>query len=205
MLAVIGRYVRQHHVALLALFVALGGTAYATATIGPQDIKKNAVRSRHIKNGQVGSRDVRDDSLTGADIAESSLRAISPGVVMGRIEDLGNFATVFGSPQGIAPASTSEDAVEMTMPYGLTTPPRAAGLHALLADGLAEPPDTTQTFTVRSGESDTALSCTIQSGNSGCGAVGTVSIDNFQLSIKVQSTGSPIPTADANFAYRFIQ
>jgi hypothetical protein len=37
-------------VASLALFVALGGTTYAAATIGAGDIKKDAVRSKHIKS-----------------------------------------------------------------------------------------------------------------------------------------------------------
>ena len=51
-------YVRRHHVALIALFVALGGTAWAAATIGPNDIRDNAVRARHIKNGQVRTADL---------------------------------------------------------------------------------------------------------------------------------------------------
>ena len=45
-------------VATLALFVALGGTTYAAATIGASDIKQDAVRSRHIKNGAVKAADV---------------------------------------------------------------------------------------------------------------------------------------------------
>lgn len=38
-------YVRRHHVAYIALLVALGGTAYA--------IENDSVRSRHIKDNQV--------------------------------------------------------------------------------------------------------------------------------------------------------
>src|SRR2546423_6478788 len=45
-------------VAYVALFVALGGTTYAAATIGSGDIKKNAVLSRHIKDGEVRSGDL---------------------------------------------------------------------------------------------------------------------------------------------------
>src|SRR6476659_1978410 len=56
----VGRYIRQHHLALIALFVALSGTAYATSKIGPNDIAKNAVRSKHIKNGQVKLSDTND-------------------------------------------------------------------------------------------------------------------------------------------------
>ena len=58
MLRNVGRYIHQHHLALIALFVALGGSAYAASKIGPNDIAKNAVRSKHIKNGQVSTRDL---------------------------------------------------------------------------------------------------------------------------------------------------
>ena len=61
MLREVGRYVRQHHLALIALFVALGGSAYAASKVGPNDIAKNAVRSKHIKNGQVTKRDLKAD------------------------------------------------------------------------------------------------------------------------------------------------
>jgi hypothetical protein len=43
---------------LLALFVALGGSAYAAATIGAGDIMDDAVHSRHIADGQVFAGDL---------------------------------------------------------------------------------------------------------------------------------------------------
>jgi hypothetical protein len=54
----IGSYLRQHHLALLALVVALSGTAYAATKVGPDDIARNAVRSKHIKKGQVKKKDL---------------------------------------------------------------------------------------------------------------------------------------------------
>jgi len=70
-------------VALIALFLSIGGIGYAAATIGSSDIKKNAVKSRHIKNEQVKKKDIHggavtsfhvdNDSLTGEDINESQL------------------------------------------------------------------------------------------------------------------------------------
>ena len=51
-------------VATIALFVALGGgSAYAVATIGANDIKQNAVRSKHIKSNEVTGADVKESSL----------------------------------------------------------------------------------------------------------------------------------------------
>ena len=47
-------------VATLALFVALGGGAYATQAgrIGPGDIKPDAIRTRHIADGSLRLRDL---------------------------------------------------------------------------------------------------------------------------------------------------
>lgn len=40
-------------VSSIALFAVLGGGAYAASKIGPEDIKKNAVRTKHIKKDAV--------------------------------------------------------------------------------------------------------------------------------------------------------
>lgn len=58
-------------VALVALFVALGGTSYAVTKVGAKDIRKNAVRTKHIKRGQVNSADIRNRSIRSIDIAPS--------------------------------------------------------------------------------------------------------------------------------------
>jgi hypothetical protein len=60
-------------VATLAVFLAMGGAAYAV-TKAP----KNSVTSESIRNGAVISKDVKDNSLTGSDIDERSL-ALPPG------------------------------------------------------------------------------------------------------------------------------
>ena len=46
-------HIRSNVYGLLAVFIALGGTAWAASKIGPNDIAKNAVRAKHIKNSQV--------------------------------------------------------------------------------------------------------------------------------------------------------
>lgn len=47
-------------VATIALFgMVAGGGAYAASKIGPKDIAKNAVRSKHIKDGQVKAGDLK--------------------------------------------------------------------------------------------------------------------------------------------------
>ena len=67
------RSVRQHLsfanvVSLLALFLAIGGGAYAAATA-----TKNSVTSKSVKNNSLKGVDVLDDSLSGQDVNEGSL------------------------------------------------------------------------------------------------------------------------------------
>lgn len=93
MLRSIATYMRRHHLALLALFVALGGTSVAASnallpknSVGTKQLRKNAVTAVKIRNGNVtgaklsksavtGAK-VRDNSLTGADVLESSLGTV---------------------------------------------------------------------------------------------------------------------------------
>jgi hypothetical protein len=74
-------------VALLALFVALGGSSYAavkikigardikTAAVGTRAVANNSIRSGDIRNATITGADVLDDTLTNADIDNSSLSA----------------------------------------------------------------------------------------------------------------------------------
>ena len=66
MLAGIGTYIRQHHIGFLALFIALGGTAWA--------LEANSVKSKHIVNGQVRSEDIGDGEVVAADVDTTSLQ-----------------------------------------------------------------------------------------------------------------------------------
>ena len=58
----------SHVVSTLALFVALGGTAYAAV-----ELQRDDVRSKHIKNGQVKGEDLADNSVTSPKVANGSL------------------------------------------------------------------------------------------------------------------------------------
>jgi len=121
----LGRGLASQAIAILALTIAVSGTAYAVAA-------KNSVVSSSIKNGQVKTKDlargavkdsrlagdavdgskVADDSLTGADIAEDSLGLVPSA----RTAQLGGLA--WTSPTGgCTPASTTtyEKCVETTL------------------------------------------------------------------------------------------
>lgn len=62
-------------ISLLALFVALSGTAVALSknSVGSKQIKSKAVKSKHIKNGSVTGLDVKDESLAAKDLDPEAL------------------------------------------------------------------------------------------------------------------------------------
>jgi hypothetical protein len=108
--------------ALLALFVALGGSSYAALSVGSKQIANNSVRSKDlrnndvrgrdirkgtvrgtdVRNGDLQGKDVRDNTITGADVKESSLgtvpRARDAQTLAGRAADayLGTDAQTLG-------------------------------------------------------------------------------------------------------------
>jgi hypothetical protein len=86
----IGKYLRSNVLALVAIFIVLGGTAYAVNgalpgrnTVGSadiinrqvkgHDIHNGAVKARDIHKGAVRSSDVRNNDLTDRDIREGTL------------------------------------------------------------------------------------------------------------------------------------
>lgn len=71
-------------ISLIALFVALGGGAYAAV------VSKNTVSSKSIKTGAVKSIDVKNDNLKGIDINEATLVGIDdcPSNASGRVGDV---------------------------------------------------------------------------------------------------------------------
>jgi hypothetical protein len=65
-------------IALIALFVTLGGTAIALprASVGSRAILDNSVTGFDIKNNSVRSRDIRDNAVQGIDVNESTLGTV---------------------------------------------------------------------------------------------------------------------------------
>ena len=97
-------------VALVALFVAMGGVGYAAATIGSaqvvnnslrsKDIRNNDVRGKDIRAGTVRSSDVKDDDLQGKDILESSLGTV-PSAQTAKKADKADTAATAGNAYNV--------------------------------------------------------------------------------------------------------
>ena len=60
-------------VALLSLFVALGGTSWAALKIGSKQIRNDSIKSVDIRNGQVTSADIKNGTIRGIDVAANAL------------------------------------------------------------------------------------------------------------------------------------
>jgi hypothetical protein len=108
--------------ATAAVLVALGGGAYAAATIGAADIKNRAVTTPKIKNNQVQSSDVRDGSLQIRDLKGVSASGGIRGP-QGRQGPQGAQGTQ-GRPGAPGPAG----APGLAGPPGLQGPNGAAGI-----------------------------------------------------------------------------
>jgi hypothetical protein len=68
-------------ISVLALFVALGGTAFAASqlgknSVGPKQLKKNAVRTAKIKNKAVTGAKIKPGTITGAQVNASTLGTV---------------------------------------------------------------------------------------------------------------------------------
>ena len=102
-------------VALLALFVAMGGSSYAAVKISARDIQRGAVGTRAIANNSIRSADVhnaaitgvdvKDDSLTNADIDNTSLSAATA-----KSADTASRATTATSATTAAKATNADNA-----------------------------------------------------------------------------------------------
>jgi hypothetical protein len=205
-------------VALLALFVALGGTGYAALnlpnnSVGSKQIRKGAVKNPDIASSAVTGAKVKRGSLNGTDFKTGTLpqgprgaqgpqgtpgAAGSPafGAVLGRGVAV-PAGTYFLAPSGQLAANINENIVSSFTPNATMTAGDLA-VTLTVATGLTD----TRTFTLRVGNANTALTCTVPAGNTGCTSAQSVTIPGGSLiSIGSTSTGAPDPT-DVRFGWR---
>jgi hypothetical protein len=95
-------YIRSNALGLIAIFLALGGGAYAAANLG-----RNSVGSRQIRNGHVQRRDLAGSAVTGAKVKRHSLAGsdLKTGTVGGRAL---NDSALFTRTKIVDPAGTPE-------------------------------------------------------------------------------------------------
>jgi hypothetical protein len=67
------RLTYPHVTSTLALFVALGGTAYAAATIGSAEVINNSLLSEDVKDATLTGADLRENTIGSGRIADGSI------------------------------------------------------------------------------------------------------------------------------------
>lgn len=113
MLRRLGSHLRNQWMGALALFLVLsGGTAYAAATIGSDDIVDGSIRSIDLRNDEIRTFDVRDDTQTGGGLVAADL---GPGSVGVSELDAGAFAALdIAQDSPTSPFEIADNAIQHT-------------------------------------------------------------------------------------------
>ena len=116
MQAKIRSHIRSNVYGLVAVFIALGGTAYATHpgganSISTGDIINDQVFTQDLANNNMTSLDIRDDTLTGGGLAAADLRPGSVGTSEVANASLGG-ADVNEATLGTVPSAAQADLLD---------------------------------------------------------------------------------------------
>jgi hypothetical protein len=93
-------------VALLALFMAMGGSAYALV-VTSADIRNNTIRTADVRNGGLFGKDFKKNGVGGGAIKESSLETV-PGAFIA--QGSAHFAVVNAGGQQVRARGTTSAA-----------------------------------------------------------------------------------------------
>lgn len=191
------RQIRRSPVALVAIFVALGGSTWAAAKAGPSDIANDAIRSRHIAPDQVKRSDVNEKSLG---------RFLGAGVLGGHVKDFGLDAGFSSGGEVVAPVGTSS-AIDQSFSITVSRRLVIQDLQVLLSGGDVMPEGRNLAFTLRrDGNSTPGFSCTIAGSEGSCRNAGRHVYKRGQrLSAFAEIFGDgdvEVPDMDILFGYR---
>jgi hypothetical protein len=106
--------------ATIALFVALGGTSYAAATISGRDIRTGTVTGSDLRNESVTGRDIDNSTLAGGDFRNASVTSSDVDDESLRAADVGAGAAPAGPPGLRGPAGSAQSTIRRTNEIALT-------------------------------------------------------------------------------------
>jgi hypothetical protein len=84
-------------ISIVALFVALGGSAYAASKIGTKDIKANAITTGKIKKNAITTAKIKSNAVTGAKVNEGTLGTVPSATNAVNATNATNFSRYFTS------------------------------------------------------------------------------------------------------------
>lgn len=126
------RFTSAHLIALLALFVALGGSAYAI------HLGKNAVKTKNIKNGAVIESKLAPGAVSDAKLAPGAVSAAKLAAGSIRAANLGDIVVRTASvslPDGVGNSATALCAPD-ERPLGSTARVLAQGQSDVATEGI---------------------------------------------------------------------
>src|SRR5215211_3987396 len=194
-------------VAVIALFVALGGSGYAARqSAGGGGDRASAAAKKKVKRGPRGRRGPQGlqgpagntggqgtpgtNGANGTNGTNGTNGNPAFGAVLGRGVITVGTGTFFLAPSGQSDASSSENSVDSFTPNATMT---ASDLAIAVFDAPA--PGSSRRFTLSVGHADTALTCTVPGGTTTCTSTGSVTIPGGSLiSMKSETSGGGIPT-----------
>lgn len=186
--------------ATVAVFIALGGGAYALST--------NSVESKHIVNDQIKSADVKEEGLDAGDIDSSTFtweELPVGGVSAAQIRDIGgNGDNLFGPIAGRLVAQPLVEDAYMGVPLGT----RAGNMFVYAEDAVTGVQ--TRTFSLvaypnlagGAGAGSVILECTLQTPPVGSGGPQSCDDDtptsgyNGAYAIRIESSGAGLDAND---------
>jgi hypothetical protein len=209
-------------VALLALFVSLGGSAFAALrlpahSVGTKQLKNGAVAGAKLRNNAVTSSKVKNHSLLAKDFKAGQLPAspkglagLSPSdygaVLSGRVNGLGTASGTlnWGAASGISTAVTGSDASVSTLSPNHNLIARDLSVRLTAAPGLGQE----RGVELIVNGAQTNLSCGIQTHSLTCSAPGPVTVpaaSTLSIRDEVLPNGGSVPASDLLFAFSLTQ
>jgi hypothetical protein len=220
------RHFRSNVVAYVALFLALGGGAYAATHINGKTIKKHSIPGNRLKKHSVPGSRLKNDSVTGKQVKESSLKTVPRAANANSANTANNSKALgglgvaaFGSGVVNGGIDSAANGRTFRTPYGVTTAAaNGAGLEAIAPVALTLRDFEAQWITNFDGDDSLTIGMQLNDGSSlktvplctivgnatsfDCKAAGPISIAKGDL-YKLDLTGSGLEgNEQATFAYR---
>jgi hypothetical protein len=132
----VGRYVRDHHLALLCLFLLIGGGTAWAAGLAP-----NSVKSKNIKDGQVKTDDLGNEAVSAQKIKDIGALGANTVIVNDPVVDgaaeVGD-TIVFGE-FSLVPACRQSPAGTFTATVTIQSDPGQMSVHSEAENGASNP------------------------------------------------------------------
>lgn len=209
-------------IATVALFIALGGSAYALSRdsveskhivkgeVASSDLKNDGVKSKDVRDGDLAAEDLGDNVLGGEQIDESTLypngggTGQNPyavpisGVSSAQARNIGTGGdTMYASISGRAVAEpTFQEAATATARDTLEFGELRVKLAAPLAAGESRTFTVVRDFDFLGSPTVTSVTCTIDAGEDECTFDGRTQSANAFIAMRIESTGAGLLAGD---------